>query len=159
MMSGCRPTNSCASARAVKPRDDAAYDGVGQVRKDDWDRPRLPLDGNGRRGRGCQDDVGLQADQFLRGRSYPIGVIAAPTKVYPHVAAVGPTRVRKCLSERRVATLPFRIVFVGPHEHADPPHAAALLRPCRDGQTAAPPSPAINSRRFIVIRSPRRRGA
>jgi hypothetical protein len=30
----------------------------------------LLLDGNGRRGRACQDDVGLQADQLLRQRSY-----------------------------------------------------------------------------------------
>jgi hypothetical protein len=64
--------------RAVEPGDDAAYDGVGRVRKDDWDRPRLPLGGNGRRGRGCQDDVGLQVDQLLRERSYPIDVIDAP---------------------------------------------------------------------------------
>jgi len=43
---------------------------------------------NDRRRRVCQDDVGLQADQLLRERSYPIGVTAAPTKVHPHVAAV-----------------------------------------------------------------------
>ena len=44
---------------------------------------RTPLD---------QDDVGLQADQLLRERSYPIGVIPAhPPEVHPHVAAIGPT--------------------------------------------------------------------
>ena len=48
--------------RLVEPRDEAAGDGVGHVRKDDRDRPRLPLDGNGRRRPGCHDDVGLQAD-------------------------------------------------------------------------------------------------
>src|SRR5439155_14922369 len=85
--------------RAVEPRDDAAGDGVARARKDDRDRPRLPLDGNGRRGPVCQDDVGLQADQLLRERSYPIDVTAAPTKVDPHVAATGPTQVRKRLSE------------------------------------------------------------
>jgi hypothetical protein len=90
--------------RAVEPRDDAAGDGLGHVPKDDRDRPRLPLDGNGRRGRACHDDVGLQTDQLLRERSCPINVIAVPTKVHPHVAAIGPTRVRKGLSERRVAT-------------------------------------------------------
>src|SRR5262249_24929816 len=30
--------------------------------------------------------------------------------------------------ERREAKLPLRIVFIEPHEHADPPHAVALLR-------------------------------
>ena len=31
--------------RAVEPRDDAVGDGVARVRKDDRDRPGLPLDG------------------------------------------------------------------------------------------------------------------
>jgi hypothetical protein len=81
--------------RAVEPRGDAAGDGLRHVHKDDRDRPRLPLDGSGRRGRVCHDDVGLQADQLLRERLYPIGVSAGPTKVHPHVAAIGPPQVRK----------------------------------------------------------------
>jgi len=40
----------------------AAGDGVGDGRKDDRDRPRLPLDGSGRRGAVCHNDVGLQAE-------------------------------------------------------------------------------------------------
>jgi hypothetical protein len=51
----------------------------------------LPLEGNGRRGRGCQDDVRLQADQLLGERSYPIDVTAVPPKVDPHVAAIDPS--------------------------------------------------------------------
>jgi hypothetical protein len=74
----------------------------------------------------------LQADQLLRERSYPIDVIADPTKVDPHVAAICPTQVGKRLSERRVATLPIRIVFVARHEHADAPYAGALLCSCRE---------------------------
>jgi hypothetical protein len=91
-----------------------------------------PLDGSGRRGPACQDDVGLQADQLLRERSHPIGVTAVPSKVHPHVAAVGPTEVRKRLRERREARLQQRIVFVERHEHADAPHAVALLRARRE---------------------------
>jgi hypothetical protein len=68
----------------------------------------LPLDGSGRWGYACQDDVGLQADQLLRDRLYPIDVTAAPMKVHPHVAAIGPTQARKCLRERRVAKLLLR---------------------------------------------------
>jgi hypothetical protein len=92
--------------RAVEPRDDAAGDGIAHVRKDDWDRPRLPSDGNDRRGPVCHDDLGLQDDQLLRKRSSPIVVIAVPPKVHPHVAATGPTQVRKRLSrhERRKAS-------------------------------------------------------
>src|SRR5262249_33988938 len=114
-------------ARLVEPWDDAAGDGFAHVPKDDWDRPRLTLDGNGRRSRVCQDDVGLQAHQLLRERSYPIVVIAVPTEVHPHVA-IGPTQIRKRLREHRVATLALRIVFVPRHEHADAPYAVALLR-------------------------------
>ena len=84
--------------------------------------------GSSRRDRTCQDDVGLQADQLMRERSYPIDVTAAPPNVYPHVAAIGPTQVRKCLRERRVAKLPLRIDFVVRQEHANSPRTVALLR-------------------------------
>ena len=72
-------------------------------------------------GRACKDDVGLQADQLLRECSYPIDVTAAPTKVHPHVAAIGPTDVRKRLCERRDPGLRHGIVFVA--------HAAQSLPP------------------------------
>ena len=77
--------------RAVEPRNNAAGDGIAHIHEDDRDRPRLPLNGNGRRGSVCHDDVGLRADQLPRGRSYPIDVTAGPTKVDPQVAALGPT--------------------------------------------------------------------
>jgi hypothetical protein len=79
----------------------------------------------------CQDDVGLQANQLLRERSYPIDITTAPTKVNSHVAAIGPTQVRKRLSEPRHPSIK-GIVFVESHEHADPTHPAALLRARRD---------------------------
>ena len=81
-------------ARPVELRDDAAGDGIDHAHKDDRDRPGLPLDGSGRRARVCQNDVGLQADQFLRERWYPIGVTAVPPKVDPHVAAIGPAQAQ-----------------------------------------------------------------
>ena len=76
-----------ASKVAIEPHDDAQGDRVGHARKDDRDRPRLPLDGNGRRGLAYQEDVGLQADQLVRERSYSI-VITAAQRGYPHVAAI-----------------------------------------------------------------------
>ena len=48
------------STRAVEPRDDPVGHRLAHVRKDDGDRPRLPLDRSGRRGRAGQDDVGFQ---------------------------------------------------------------------------------------------------
>src|SRR5262249_23480281 len=104
---------------------------ITHVRKDDRDRPGLPLDGGGRRP-GCQDNVGLQADQLLRERSYPIDVSAAPTKVHPNVAAIGPTQARKRLRGSGAASFPLGIVFVGRHKHADAPHPLALLRARRE---------------------------
>jgi hypothetical protein len=76
----------------------------------------------------------LQADQL----SYSIDVTAAPPKVHPHVAANGPTQARKRLRARRVEKLSHSIVFVAPHEHADTPHAVALLRPRREGPRRRP---------------------
>src|SRR5262249_15124421 len=125
----------------LERRDEAAADGIARVHHDDWDRPRLPLKGSGHHGRVCQDDVGLQADQLLRERSYPIDVTAAPTKVHPHVAAIGPTQVRKRLHERRLAKLHLRIVFVERHEHADAPYAVALLRTRRERPRRRTPEP------------------
>jgi hypothetical protein len=72
---------------------------------------------------------GCKADQLLRKRAYPTGVTAGPAKVYLHVAALGPTQVRKGLRERRKARPHHRLVFVERDEHADPPHAVTLLRP------------------------------
>jgi hypothetical protein len=74
----------------------------------------------------------LQPNQLLRERAYPIGVSAAPTKVCPHIAAIGPTQGRKRLRERKDGSLRHGIVFVEPHEHADAPYALALLRQRRE---------------------------
>ena len=63
------------------------------------DRDRHPLDGSGHRGRVCQDDVGVQADQLLRERSKAIGVIAGPTKVHPRLrSSVQPKPASACVN-------------------------------------------------------------
>src|SRR6516162_8709609 len=48
------------SSRATMPLATGSF----RARKDDRDRPRLPLEGNGYRAPRCQDDVGLKADHF-----------------------------------------------------------------------------------------------
>ena len=78
----------------LEPRDDPAGDGVGRVKTIGIVRP---LEGNGRWGHICHDDVGLRADQLRRECSYPIGITAAPSKFHPQVAALGPTQARKAL--------------------------------------------------------------
>jgi hypothetical protein len=72
------------------------------------------------------------ATGLVRERSYPIGIIAVPPKLHPHIAAIGPTQGRKRLREPREARLPHGIVFVAEHEHADAPNAVALLRVRRE---------------------------
>jgi hypothetical protein len=74
-----------------------------------------------------QNDVGLQADQLLRYRSHPIGVIAAPPKIHPNVAAIGPDWA---LSQPITGT-------------------ADCCARATTGHTAALRSPAMNVRRFI----------
>ena len=49
-------------------------------------------------------------------------------------------QVRKCLRERREASLLHGIVFFA-HEHADAPHAVALLRSCRERPDRRAPEP------------------
>src|SRR5262249_41683414 len=51
-------------------------------------------------------------------------------KVYPQVSAIGPPQVRKRLRESGNVSL--RQGTRSRHEHADPPHAAGLLRACRE---------------------------
>src|SRR5215471_7997457 len=85
-----RPTMSVATGSAPPTKT------IGIVRVSRW---RATVVGD----RACQDDVGLQADQLLRGRSYPVDVTAGRTKVDPHVAALGPTQVRKRSRECRAA--------------------------------------------------------
>jgi len=67
-----------APALAAKPwlesRDNARSRRAAPGRKGDRNRPRLPLQGNGRRSPVCQDDVGLQADQLLRQSPYPMSL-------------------------------------------------------------------------------------
>ena len=79
------------AARPGEARHKAELDRVSTNAEGDRDRPRLPLEGKDRRGRGCADDIGLQADQLLRERSHPIDVCAVPPNFNSHVAANGPT--------------------------------------------------------------------
>jgi len=132
--------------RAVDPREKAAGDGVAHVHKDDRDCLRLPLEGNGRWERVCQDDVGLQADQLLRERSHPNVVAAAPSKVHLHVAAHGPARsVSACVNAERRG---FTTGSFSSYGMSTPMRRTRL--PCcaraANGQAAAPPICAVEGK-------------
>src|SRR5262249_40944157 len=66
-------------------------------------------------------------DQFRRVSAYVLGFTAAPTGVDPHIAADDPTRLHECLLEGSDPSLKVRIVRSGRQQHADAPHALALL--------------------------------
>jgi hypothetical protein len=53
------------------------------------------------------------------------------------------------LRECRAESLRRGIVFVAGHEHADAPHAIALLRPRRERPRRRAAKELMNSRRFI----------
>ena len=58
----------------------------------------------------------------------PFGVVATPSIVDPHVVADSPAQLLQPLMESCEARLSFSIIGDGIHEHADAPHALALLR-------------------------------
>ena len=67
---------------------------------------------------------------YLRMRSG--SQVVPPAILDPHVAAIGPAQLLQPLQERRVASLPFRIVRGQIHEYTDAPHSLGLLRPRRE---------------------------
>src|SRR5262249_12128892 len=86
--------------------------------------------------------------------SLSIDVLAAPTKDHPQVMTISPTQVRKHLRKRRGVSLRHGIAFVPRHEHADAPHAVALLparrerpshRAAEEGDEVAAPNHSITS--------------
>src|SRR5262249_50878714 len=85
---------------------------------------------------GRQDDIRRQGDQLRREFANAIGIASAPAVVDLHIPADGPAQLLQPLMESRKAHLTFRIIGGVIHEHADAPHALALLRarrerPCR----------------------------
>ena len=97
----------------------------------------------------------MQVDQLFREHLHPINVVGRPTNVHSQVAAVGPTQLRKSLREPGKPDLCHGIVFVQPHQHADP-RGSPPAAPAPPAATPPRPSPAMKSRR--LTRSPRRRG-
>jgi hypothetical protein len=60
-----------------------------------------------------------------------VGIAGTPANIDPHVAAIGPAQFLQALQERREARLCLLIIRGQAHEHTDPPHSLALLRPRR----------------------------
>src|SRR5215510_14616423 len=86
-----------------------------------------------------QDDVWRESDQFRRVFAHAVSIAAAPAVIDTDVLTDGPTRLLETLRKRRETRWCFRIVRRHGHEHADAPHALALLRARRErpGRRAA----------------------
>ena len=105
-----------------------------------------------------QDDVGRERGQFRRVSANVGGIGRGPARVDPHVAADGPAQERQRLLERPDAGLKFRVVRGSGQEHADAPHALALLRARRErpvdgGRGAGEQEDELASRRANYIHS------
>src|SRR5262245_56258928 len=72
-----------------------------------------------------------ERDQF-RDISAVVGLVQIPAMLDLHVAADRPAQLLQTLQERRAARLRHGIARRLAHEHADPPHALALLRARRE---------------------------
>ena len=75
-----------------------------------------------------QDDVRRERDQFRRISANVVGIAGGPADVDPHVAADRSNPVHQRLQECADPGLKFRIVRGCRQQHADAPHALALLR-------------------------------
>src|SRR5260221_9066775 len=79
----------------------------------------------------CEDDVGLQRDQFFR-EYLRLRAGRRKASVDADITAFRPSTLFQLLPECRETSLRFRIVLGEPHEHANAPHAIRLLCPRRE---------------------------
>src|SRR5262249_34965571 len=113
---------------AGQARNESRADRVGDRYEYDRDRLCLPLYRSGHFGRACDNHIGLQVDQFFREHLHPLDAASAPANVDSHIAAIGPTQLRKPARQPGRVGLRLRISFIDLNEHADPPHWLGLLR-------------------------------
>ena len=144
------------AARLRQAVDEAGPDRIAGDREHDRHAAgRLQQRPHGRRAM-RQDDVGRERSQFCGMPADIVGSAARPVRVDAHVAADDPARLCQRLLECAEPGLIVGVVCARWQQHADAPHALALLRArccarAASGHAAAvPPSAASNSRRPMV---------
>src|SRR5947209_10207550 len=113
-------------------RDEAAANGIADLREHDWDRLSCLFQRRQRPCGACDDVVRFRSDQLGRVGAQARGIAAAPANVEPYIPAIVPSKLLKSLSQRRNEALSFRIALAKHHKHADPSHLAGLLRARRE---------------------------
>ncbi len=73
--------------------------------------------------------IRLQADEFVRKLLHAFDIPFSPANVDPDVLAVRPAKLLERLHQRRQSGLVLRVAFVASHQDADPSHGTGLLRP------------------------------
>ena len=86
-------------------------------------------------------------DQFRGEARVLVGFACTPAEIDANVAPVGPSQLLKTLQKRRFPGHRLRVGCGKGQKHADAPHARVCCALATSGQAAAPPSPAMNSRR------------
>src|SRR5262249_9271231 len=114
-----RPCEACYKASA---------DRIASLREHDWYRAGCLQQCRDGRSRSRQDHIRGERNQFGRISAKAVSVTLTPADVDEHVTADRPARLLHALNERNKAGLSFRVVGAGVHEHAEAPHALALLR-------------------------------
>jgi hypothetical protein len=76
--------------------------------------------------------VRRERGQFHRLFAVTHGIGIPLAKINPHIAALGPAQLLQLLLKSRDTLPQIRIVRSDRAEYADPPHALALLRWCRE---------------------------
>src|SRR5271170_1373879 len=78
------------------------------------------------------DDVRRQIDQLLCKNFDAADVTASPAVIDLEIAALAPTELVETLPKYLNARTCVRVVLGGRHQHANPAHPLALLRPPRE---------------------------
>src|SRR5215471_15896430 len=117
---------------ATREGPTGALGSVQDLDKDDWYCVGLDSQCGQSRRSVDDDDVRCRAHQLFCQRMRAINVARGPVIVRLDVASCRPTQALQRLAERRNARLCLRIALGKAHQHADAPHALALLRARRE---------------------------
>src|SRR5262249_10280903 len=109
-----------------------AADRISNVRKYDWDRPGLALEGLHGRRDAREDEIRRRCDELHRMNLHKLGIPARPAIIKPNVATFLPPKLCQSLTEGREAGSRFWIVFHRWRDDSNSTDSIILLRACRE---------------------------
>src|SRR5262249_33271330 len=109
-----------------------AADRISNVRKYDWDRPGLALEGLHGRRDAREDEIRRRCDELHRINLHKLGIPARPAILKPNVATFLPPELRQSFTEGREAGSRFWIVFHRWRDDSNSTDSIVLLRARRE---------------------------